>query len=94
MSVGLRVRDNVTGEVTVEVADRLVRLIGTIRITSAPGSFVVPGASSPFFYLTSDSNGSSIPPVTISGRTLSWPLLSPSFPNRNQVDFWIAYGEY
>jgi hypothetical protein len=94
MTVGLRIRDGSTGAVTVEITDRLTRLIGNVRITSAPGSFNVPGENIPFFYLTSDGLGTRIPPVNISGRTIYWSQLGAEYPNPNSVDFWIAYGEY
>lgn len=95
MTVGFRVRDSVTGEISVEVTDRLVRLIGMAKIVSAPGSLRIPGNNTPFFYLTSDGATARIPPVTLgSNRMLSWPALTPGFVNQNSVNFTIAYGEY
>lgn len=94
MTVGFRVRNNTTGEVTVEITDRLARVIGQARFTTAPGSFVIPGSNTPFFYITSDAGDTRIPDLTLSGRTVSWPLLNSGFTNRGVVDFTIAYGEY
>jgi len=95
MTVGFRVRNNITGEVTVEITDRLTRVIGTVHVTTAPGSFVIPGNNgTAFFYLSSDGLGTRIPAVTQNGRTLSWPALDASFDNPNQVEFWVTYGEF
>lgn len=41
MTVGLRVRDVSTGQVTVEVTDRLTRVIGTFNTGTASGSLTV-----------------------------------------------------
>jgi len=99
MPVKFIIRDAITGEQVIGLTDRITRKLGRITITSAPGSFDIPvDDGTPFFYVptTPTEGGLRVPPVTLNGRTLSWPSLAGmgSYPNPNQVNFDIVYGYF
>lgn len=85
--VGMRVRDRVTGVVTVDISDRLTRIIGVVNSGSANGSITVPGFVNGDGWVATleapETNSSqsalfSYPRGTISGTTLSWDFPAPS----------------
>lgn len=98
---GMRVRDRNTGQITVDLTDRLTRMIGVVSSGSGPGSIVVPGFSNGDGWAcvmevpTPNNNLSNqwiYPLVSISGNTLSWSFSGPS--GAVNVPCNIIYGVY
>jgi hypothetical protein len=80
---GLRTRD-AAGNVTLEITDRITRVLGTLFINSVSGSISHAGLSTgtPFLsFLT--YNGGAAPLFSISGTTISWTSQNAqlSYPN-------------
>lgn len=83
--VGVRVRDRATGNIILDITDRLTRVIGVFNSGSAAGSLNVPAFAMGAGWAavleaqlppSSPSTLYSYPIISISGTTLSW-----SFPN-------------
>lgn len=83
--VGFRVRDKLTGNIIVDITDRLTRVIGLFNSGSSAGSISVPGFALGAGWAavlesqlppSSPSTLYSYPIISINGTMLSW-----SFPN-------------
>lgn len=101
--IGLRVRDRTTGLVTVEITDRLTRVIGFFDSGGANSSINVPafamgaGWAAVMEYQPagqSQTNLYSYPVVLISGTTLSWSFPDYQGQSNTRVSCGIIYGVY
>nr|DAL63676.1 MAG TPA_asm: hypothetical protein [Bacteriophage sp.] len=102
MTVGLRVRDVSTGQVTVEVTDRLTRVIGTFNTGTASGSLTVSDFSSGSGWACileaprpslNIANNYRYPRVRISGDVISWDFPGP-YASWLAVACDVIYGVY
>lgn len=95
MTFGLRVRDAETGNITLEVTDRLTRQLGVIETGVSNGSVTDPGLSlgQPFFVVIDPYSNLwtnyTRPIPSVSGNTLFW-----NFPDIYgfRVSVKILYG--
>ena len=97
MTVGLRIRDRVTGVVTLEITDRVTRIIGRVYTGAGPGSISVPefvdgtGWAIPLVIEQAALRPTPAPLIAISSSGMSW-----SFPGTGTgnlpVGCWITYG--
>lgn len=95
--IGLRVRDKVTGMVTLEITDRITRVIGKVDTGTAPGSITVPQFEDNDAWVVRSElvpdivNTAKRPIPVISGTTLSW-----SFPTGygSAMSATLIYGIY
>lgn len=99
MSVGLRVRDENTNRVTLEITDSLTKLLGSVMTGAQNGSINVPEfatnrpwASVPIIYQNNPLNFGAQCVVTISGTTLSWVYYSAQGDQPRNTK--ITYGIY
>lgn len=100
MAIGLRVRDRVTGVVTLDVTDTLTRIIGMVNSGFSSGSISVPEFANgrPWYYTDGPSFSNPFRfgrqvVVTISGTTLSWSF-SQGIPADAYNATNIVYGIY
>ncbi|UOL48386.1 hypothetical protein [Pseudomonas phage Almagne] len=98
--IGMRIRDQTSGLVVVEITDRLTRIIGTFNTGSGAGSMNVPDFSLGTGFacileapdpVNNLSNTWRFPRVTISGTTMSWDFPGQSGTN---VACDVVYGVY
>ncbi|MDP9528479.1 hypothetical protein [Pseudomonas protegens] len=95
--VGLRVRDKLTGEIVLDITDRLTRVLGTVETGTSPGSIQVPEFANGSGWVTRFDVVADIvtvgmrPVATISGTTLSW-----YFPSGYEsfIGATLVYGVY
>ncbi|MDR5774920.1 MULTISPECIES: hypothetical protein [unclassified Caballeronia] len=93
MAYGLRCRD-ASGNITVDITDRLTRVIGTFSTGGSDGSFTVNVTGSVWFMVLDDSQYSRTvlaPIVTLSGNTISWTFPSTTYGTRAVT---VMYGVY
>jgi hypothetical protein len=95
MAYGLRVRDGSTGNITVDITDRLTRVMGTFSTGTVSGSFPVGGASGTVWFLVLDNAQYSrtvlAPVVTLSSNVIAWNFPTTQYGTRS-VD--VMYGVY
>lgn len=99
MTVGLRIRDRVTGAVTLEITDRISRIVGSVETGAGAGSISVPefsqgtGWAIPRVIEQTVTTPTTAPLITISTSGLSW-----SFPGtgagKPAQSCTITYGVY
>lgn len=102
--VGMRVRDRTTGLVTVDISDRLTRIIGVVYSGSSPGSIQVPGFVNGDGWVvtleepepsSSQSAMFRFPRGVVSGTTLSWDFPAPGGGSTSTiVPCYLMYGVY
>lgn len=97
--VGLRVRDPVTQEITLDITDRITRTIGQVDTGTNDGFIDVPAFAegTPWFVLsgpafTTPFQFGSYVVASITGTRLSWTFKAT--PNRPNVADTITYGVY
>jgi len=97
MSYGLRVRDS-RGAVTLDVSDRVSRLIWMSSITNSNGNQVLSELaglkSTQFAIATNPSITNTMPSISRSGNTISWTFWSDGygfFSNGNCIIYVYAY---
>lgn len=101
--IGLRVRDRATGLVTVEITDRLTRVIGFIDSGTSDSSIIVPGLAlgdgwaAVMEYQPGNQSPSTLysyPIVSVSGSTVSWTFPNYQGQSNTRVSCAIIYGVY
>jgi hypothetical protein len=98
MTLGFRVRDAATGQVKLEVTDRLTRVIGKVDTGISNGAMDVPGfaTGTPWAVIMQPISSLSEPAdfstPAISGTTLSWSFIDNTTSKRRSVT--IIYGVY
>ena len=98
MANGLRIRDRNTGQITLEITDRLTRVLGRVNSGTSNGSINVPEflGNSPFSIVLETAQQAfdlgRTPTVTISGATLSWTFQGTA--SRPAQPATIVYGLY
>lgn len=101
--VGMRVRDRTTQAITLDISDRLTRVIGVINSGTSPGSISVPGFANGAGWVATleqpETNPSTsavfrYPKGTISGTTLSWDFPAPSGSTSEIIPCDLMYGVY
>lgn len=97
---GIKIRDSQTGQVVVDITDRLTRHIGTVNSGASPGSVNVPDfALSPGWATVIEAPRPSpnlfqryrIPLITVTTTGFSWLFISTSDPI---LPCDIVYGVY
>lgn len=91
---------NASGQLVVDITDRLTRVIGQVESGSAPGSIQVPAFGvygAPWAFVqqrnaSADQFGKRTARVTISGTTLSWDF--PGLASWQILPATIIYGVY
>jgi len=99
MAVGLRVRDPANGQILIDLATRMTKIIGSFNTGTNPGSITdanltaLPGSTGfittlpPLGYAGRDT-----PSIVISGATISWSWKYANSGGRAAVD--VIYGFY
>lgn len=99
--IGMRVRDPNTGVITLDITERLTRLIGIVYSGTSPGAIAVPdfaiGEGWAAIVEGTNPNGNLFsnvryPRIIISGTVLSWDF--PGLVNDPIVPCNIIYGVY
>lgn len=96
MPQGLILRDEI-GNVTLNVTDRITRILGQVQTGTGGGSHVDPGLATgtPWWWLSGERNNNEpMPYVTITGNTIQWAV--PPAPNQqpSHMDVVLIYGVY
>lgn len=98
MANGLRTRDRLTGVTTLEITDRLTRIVNTVYTGSGAGSINVPAfaTGSPWWVVDEppqdqyDIYGQfRYPRVTVSGNTLSWDFPGPGLVQPSTIQYGV-----
>lgn len=96
MPNGLRIRDPNTGQVIVDITDRLTKVVGVTSTGTSNGSISPPAFSqgTPFFCVLSpplDFESYVYPTLYVDGNRIRWEFTDYYLPNES-VDF--VYGIY
>lgn len=97
MAFGIVIYDS-SGQVMVNVADRLARILGSVNVGTTNGSINVPEFSLgiPFYFLRANGpqQGTFPPTITFSGTTLSWSQPSGYNSGWDKTPGTLFYGIY
>lgn len=98
MPVGIRIRDRITGKITLDLTDRITRRVGDVQTGTSSGFFDIPNTfpGDLYFYcIQSAQYPRYAPTVSLVGRRLSWQFnAGTGFPTSNRVSVTIVYGAY
>ncbi len=93
---GLRVKRPVTGEVLLEITDRITRVLGTISTGTSNGTITVDSVHGSAFFVCLIGNDFDSqyaqPGVVINGNTCTWTFAST--PGYTRTPITILYGVY
>jgi len=93
MAFGLRVRDS-SGAITLELTDRLPRILGSVSTGTAPGSRSVPdfAGRQPFYFFVPNTVTGDVfnhPVISVSGTTLSWTFVVATFRAGGTIHYGV-----
>lgn len=98
MAIGFRIRDRITGKITLDLTDRISRDVGRIETGLSNGFFDVPASieGDVYFYcLQSAAFPAYVASVTLSGRRIQWVFNGGTgIPVSNARSISIIYGVY
>lgn len=95
MPIGIRIRDRLTGKITLDLTDRITREVGKVDTGTTNGFLDLPPFEGDiyFYCIQSALFPRYAPSVSLSGRRISWQFYG-SQPASNRVSITIVYGAY